>query len=272
MHPKYKRKAAKAKAKAEAGKSKVVGTGEQEMKARKFPGLSMPDQEWKPEDAYLAERENKEGKESHPDFSMDKTMADLQAVASRRHRPAADDFMDGEPSAKRPRGEERDRDRGYDRDRERERERDRDRGRDKGYDRDRRDRDRDDRGGDYGYGGRDNGWASRGGPPPPRDDRDRDRGSSSGYRGRPGLDDTPIQYKIYNGTVTSVKDFGAFVALDGIAGRVEGRLLLVGRTNLQALCTCPTFQTYASTRRPRLCPATSASRSRSCRSPETSTV
>lgn len=201
MHPKYKRKAAKAKAKAEAGKPKIEGDGEKEIRARKFPGLSMPDQEWKPEDEFLQEREGKEGKEAIPDFSMDDTMNQLKSAAARRNRPSADDFIDGEPSAKRSRGD----DRSYSRERDFD---DRSRG---------RGRDVDDRGG----GIRDNGWAGRGGQgaaPPPRDGR----GSSSGYRGRPGLDDQPLQYKIYNGTVSSVKDFGAFVSLEGVAGRTEG--------------------------------------------------
>ncbi|BEI80162.1 hypothetical protein CcaverHIS002_0106910 [Cutaneotrichosporon cavernicola] len=78
---------------------------------------------------------------------------------------------------------------------------------DRGYDRD-RGYER-----DNGYAGRDNGWAGRGGPP--RDSRDE-------RRGRPGLDDRPLLYKIYNGTVSNVRDFGGFVALEGVAGRQEG--------------------------------------------------
>ncbi|KAH8829933.1 P-loop containing nucleoside triphosphate hydrolase protein [Flagelloscypha sp. PMI_526] len=36
------------------------------------------------------------------------------------------------------------------------------------------------------------------------------------------LDERPILYKIYNGRVTGLKDFGAFVSLEGVAGRAEG--------------------------------------------------
>ncbi|KAJ2609896.1 DEAH-box ATP-dependent RNA helicase prp22 [Coemansia sp. RSA 1365] len=36
------------------------------------------------------------------------------------------------------------------------------------------------------------------------------------------LSDAPVIHQIYNGRVTNLKDFGAFVALDGIKGRVEG--------------------------------------------------
>lgn len=40
--------------------------------------------------------------------------------------------------------------------------------------------------------------------------------------GRPMLDDKPILFKIYNGKVSGMKDFGAFVTLEGVLGRVEG--------------------------------------------------
>ena len=42
--------------------------------------------------------------------------------------------------------------------------------------------------------------------------------------GRPRLDDKPVLFKIYNGKISGVRDFGAFVALEGIAGRAEGNL------------------------------------------------
>ena len=38
----------------------------------------------------------------------------------------------------------------------------------------------------------------------------------------PELDDEPILYKVYNGHVTGVKDFGAFVNLHGVRGKVDG--------------------------------------------------
>jgi ATP-dependent RNA helicase DHX8/PRP22 len=50
-----------------------------------------------------------------------------------------------------------------------------------------------------------------------------------------GLDDEPVMYKIYNGTVSNIKDFGAFVRLEGIKGRAEGLVhvgsLIQGRVN-----------------------------------------
>src|SRR5579871_6282683 len=54
----------------------------------------------------------------------------------------------------------------------------------------------------------------------PRNDGDRDRQQR---RSKPAkLDDEPIVGKIYDGKVTGVKDFGAFVALEGVKS-IEGR-------------------------------------------------
>jgi ATP-dependent RNA helicase DHX8/PRP22 len=54
---------------------------------------------------------------------------------------------------------------------------------------------------------------------PPRG-RGYDRGSYN--RGRGQLDERPILYKIYGGRVQGLKEFGAFIQLEGVAGRVEG--------------------------------------------------
>ncbi|KAL7009852.1 DEAH-box ATP-dependent RNA helicase prp22 [Cystobasidiomycetes sp. EMM_F5] len=57
-------------------------------------------------------------------------------------------------------------------------------------------------------------------------DRQRARGDSISPprmpNGRPRVDDKPMLYKIYNGRVSNMRDFGAFVALEGISGRAEG--------------------------------------------------
>src|SRR5690606_7841641 len=56
------------------------------------------------------------------------------------------------------------------------------------------------------------------------DRRDRD----DRYDRRPGraqLDERPVVFKIYEGKVAGIKDFGAFVQLEGVAGRVEGMYL-----------------------------------------------
>ncbi|SRR6266404_826333 len=59
-------------------------------------------------------------------------------------------------------------------------------------------------------------------PSPPRG-RGYDRGGSG--RGRAHLDERPVLYKIYNGRVQGLKEFGAFIQLEGIAGRVEGTFI-----------------------------------------------
>ena len=57
-------------------------------------------------------------------------------------------------------------------------------------------------------------------PSPPRRDWRDDHS-----RGRARLDERPVLYKIYNGRVSGLKEFGAFVQLEGIQGRVEGTYL-----------------------------------------------
>ncbi|KAK4690090.1 ATP-dependent RNA helicase DHX8/PRP22, partial [Tremellales sp. Uapishka_1] len=201
MHPKYKRKAAKAKAAALSSKptdkTAYIADEQKQMQARKFPGLSVPDQEWRPVDKYLEDRARIEpASEKLPaSLSVDDTIAQLSAVASRRNRPAAEDFLDGEPSAKRMRNG----DDGYNRGGH---------GGNDGYG-----------GRDNGYGGRDNGYGGRGGS--------NGNSGGNGYDGRgrggrPIMDDKPVLYKIYNGSVSNVRDFGAFVSLEGVQGRIEG--------------------------------------------------
>ncbi|TFY78795.1 hypothetical protein EWM64_g5219 [Hericium alpestre] len=50
-------------------------------------------------------------------------------------------------------------------------------------------------------------------------------------RGRPQVDERPVLFKIYDGRVSGMKEFGAFVQLEGIAGRCEG---MVHVSNIQA--------------------------------------
>lgn len=61
-----------------------------------------------------------------------------------------------------------------------------------------------------------------------RSPRPRGRSHDRGYRreGRPSatVDERPVLYKIYPGRVSSIKDFGAFATLDGVAGRTEGMI------------------------------------------------
>ena len=55
--------------------------------------------------------------------------------------------------------------------------------------------------------------------PSPRGRNDRWGNKNGG--GRP-MDNKPVLFKIYSGKVTGLKDFGAFVTLEGVSGRVEG--------------------------------------------------
>jgi len=54
------------------------------------------------------------------------------------------------------------------------------------------------------------------------------RGRNGQYGNRNGgrsyqLDERPVLFKIYDGKVSGLKEFGAFVTLEGVAGRVEGK-------------------------------------------------
>jgi ATP-dependent RNA helicase DHX8/PRP22 len=189
MHPKYKRKKAK-KAKAAAdGKGGPAATGEEaEEKRRLFPGLALPDQEWRPSNEFAGAGKDG-GEKDAASKEVDDLMSQLEGVAKKKaSRPTASDFIEpSEPPSKRPR----------------------------------RDMDidtpplREERG---GYGGdSDRGYGRR------EDERDFDRGRR-GQRGngRPTMDEKPVLYKIYDGTVQGIKDFGAFVQLEGVTGRVQG--------------------------------------------------
>jgi len=66
-------------------------------------------------------------------------------------------------------------------------------------------------------------------PSPPRRKPYGDRRNDT-YKGTNGerqhLDDRPVLFKIYDGKVSGIKDFGAFVQLEGVAGRVEGMCIV----------------------------------------------
>ena len=183
MHPKYKRRAAKVKAAmAKAtGNTPTILYEQRELQSRKYPGLSVPDQDWRPAERYLADRVAVEPVDKLPaSISVDDTMAELEAVAARRHRPSAEDYLDGEPPTKRIRDT------------------------------------------DYGTNGYNNGHSFR------QDARNGSRGNGHTDNGRvrTTLDERPILYKIYQGTVQNLRDFGAFVSLDGVQGRAEGKSFL----------------------------------------------
>ncbi|CAG8700178.1 13047_t:CDS:2, partial [Acaulospora colombiana] len=172
MHPKYKKKAKKNK---DGDKNGEIS--DKERKQRMFPGLSLPDQEWKPsfQDADSKDAISKE---------VEGIMSNLEGLA-KKARPRAADLMDeDEPQLKRRR--------------------------------------------------LDVSPPRRRSPSPPRnDDRNGygyDNRGRDAYRRdkRVELDDRPVVYKIYDGRVSSIREFGAFVQLEGVKGRVEGKFMLSG--------------------------------------------
>lgn len=191
MHPKYKKKANKAKAAdgngTQANGGKAVYDEEQDRRARLFPGLALPDTTYKPIDEFIRE----EAKAGPIVKDVDDLMAELEGVAAnKRNRPGASDFMDGgeqgPSNGKRPRMDE-----------------------------------------DRGRWGANGAGDERRGRSPPRNQGDHSRDAGYGARlgnarGQGSLDSKPVLYKIYNGKVSSMKDFGAFVQLEGVAGRAEG--------------------------------------------------
>jgi ATP-dependent RNA helicase DHX8/PRP22 len=60
---------------------------------------------------------------------------------------------------------------------------------------------------------------------PPRGRDYGDRRDDRRGRGRARMDEKPVLYKIYNGKISGMKDFGAFVTIEGVAGRAEGMCL-----------------------------------------------
>lgn len=71
--------------------------------------------------------------------------------------------------------------------------------------------------------GRDRSSSPRRHSPKPRG-RSYERGYRREGRHSATVDERPVLYKIYTGRISSVKDFGAFVTLDGVAGRTEGMI------------------------------------------------
>ena len=175
MHPKHKKKSNKS-SKTKPGREGPNEISEKDKKARMFPGLVLPDQEWEPANKFDAKDATA--------IEVDDLMSQLENVGNRRprDRPTAGDFMEGgsgrSPKRRRPNSPSPPR-----------------------------------------YPER------RRSPSPPRvrngyDDARRGRRDHASSRSR--LDEKPVLYKIYNGKVSSIKDFGAFIQLEGVAGRVEG--------------------------------------------------
>jgi ATP-dependent RNA helicase DHX8/PRP22 len=178
LHPKYKKKA---KANANSKKKDSNGTTFKDHRARMFPGLALPDQEWNP--SPLNEKNEGTTEKDATEKEIDGLMSQLEGFA-KKSRPRAADMMDVEdgPATKRRRT--------------------------------------------------DSSPPRRRSPSPQMAlDGPRDRRSGHGRdgwnreRGREQLDERPVLYGIYDGKVSGLRDFGAFVTLEGIRGRVEGTFL-----------------------------------------------
>jgi ATP-dependent RNA helicase DHX8/PRP22 len=190
MHPKYK------KGKAANGET---GNGSQraEEKSKVFKGLALPDKELPWQDYVDAQAD---GAANGGTDAIDDTLALLEGLESkaRAEKPAR-------TSRKRSRSPDEDYDRGRSR-KEKYRSRSRSvedrRRRKNGYE------DEDD------YGRSRNGYKSG--------RRRRDEDDQFKRPPTPEIDNEPILFKVYDGHITGVKDFGAFVNIHGVKGKVDG--------------------------------------------------
>ncbi|KAJ6139983.1 Nucleic acid-binding OB-fold [Penicillium samsonianum] len=216
MHPKYKGK------KTENGKGASDVNDDMdlldalEQKSRVFKGLAVPDTEkrWAEED--YTDRQAADEADAKED-AMDDTFAMLEGLAGKVKEDKPHAPRNDRGTRKRSRSpENNDYDRGRRRDKYRSRSRSRSATR---YNKN------DDLVDEFGrsigkYGNREDG--RRNGHSDRR--RHRDRDEDTDFRRPPPveLDDHPVVFKVYDGTVTGVKDFGAFVNLKGVKGKVDG--------------------------------------------------
>lgn len=190
MHPKYKG------GKDRDGSKKQNGASKAEEKTKVFKGLALPDKEvpWQDD-----EEEDVNGFSKPRTDAIDDTLALLEGLEGK-----AKTEKSGRTSRKRSRSPDDEYDRGrHRRDKYKSRSRSAEdrRRRTNGYDEDQ-------------YGRSRNGHKSS---RRRRDDDDQFRRPPT-----PEIDDEPILYKVYEGHVTGVKDFGAFVNIHGVKGKVDG--------------------------------------------------
>jgi ATP-dependent RNA helicase DHX8/PRP22 len=197
MHPKMKWRKENAEQRADQGRNKI------DEKTRVFKGLALPDREipWEDEDEVVEEKSNgyKNGGEMD---AIDDTLALLENLEGEAGREKLSN-----PSRKRSRSPDEE---SYDRRRGRGR-KERRRSPSSDYDEPRHRKENYD---EDGYGRSRNGHKSSRRKP---DDDDYFRRPPE-----PEIDDEPILYKVYEGHVTGVKDFGAFVNLHRVKGKVDG--------------------------------------------------
>ena len=190
MHPKYK------KGKGSNGEAEN-GSRRAEDKAKVFKGLALPDMEVPWQDYEDAQ---KGGEANGSMDAIDDTLALLEGLESKAR---------GEKPTRTSRKRSRSPDEDYDRGRSR---REKYRSRSRSVE-DRRRR-------KNGYEDEDDYGRSRNGHKSSR--RRRDEDDQFRRPPTPEIDDEPILFKVYDGHVTGVKDFGAFVNIHGVKGKVDG--------------------------------------------------
>jgi len=190
MHPKYK-KGKPTNGEAENGSRRV------EEKSKVFKGLALPDKEFPWQD-YVDAKED--GGVNGGTDAIDDTLALLEGLEgkARADKPAR-------TSRKRSRSPDEDYDRGRSR-------KEKYRSRSRSVE-DRRRR-------KNGYEDEDDCRRPRNGHKSSRRRRDEDERFKQSPT--PEIDDEPILFKVYDGHVTGVKDFGAFVNIHGVKGKVDG--------------------------------------------------
>ncbi|KAJ5690010.1 hypothetical protein N7462_004402 [Penicillium macrosclerotiorum] len=211
MHPKYKGKKATENGTSGGadGDNLMDELDALEKKSRVFKGLAVPDAEKRWEENDYLDQQTADNAQAG---AMDDTFAMLEGLAGKANddKPRATrDYHDDRKRSRSPEYDSHDRGR---------RHRDKYRSRSRSTHRhSKHDEYIDEFGRSIGRYGKEDGH--RNGHSDHRRRRDRD---DELRRPPVELDDEPILYKIYEGRVTGVKDFGAFVNLQGVKGKVDG--------------------------------------------------
>ncbi|MCJ1339857.1 DEAH-box ATP-dependent RNA helicase prp22 [Bachmanniomyces sp. S44760] len=207
MHPKYKNKRRKSGSK-NGGRDEDNGMTEVDKKARIFKGLAVPDREQK-----WDEKAGARGDEAKLD-AMDDTFALLEGLAGKSRETSLQESTNGRKRSRSPDEDRRERrrkercrpsSRSHEVDRYGMRRRvdDKQHEKDSVYDR--------------------NGHvSSEGGGTDVKVLRSGIREGRFERPPTPEIDDAPKLFKVYEGVVTGMKDFGAFVNIRGVRGKVDG--------------------------------------------------
>jgi len=217
MHPKYKGKPNGKGVREHGSENGSDSLDNVEKKTRIFKGLAMPDREqmWEEQSEPARRSSERDAKMG----AMDDTFAMLEGLAGKAK--AMNNSVNGRKRSRSPDMDDEDR-----------------RGRRRRDKHPSRSRSRS--GGEHGKRRREDKRSLEDDHSKSKDaHREQDRGHRNGHRSSkrgiqdddhgyfkrppmPEIDDEPILYKIYDGRVTGVKDFGAFVNLQGVKGKIDG--------------------------------------------------